>query len=351
MGITASDVITSMPSVWGATDAASAASVYPLAAFVAVPLAAVVSDPAQMWHAGKRYGTVAEHIRTASSEISQAVDRHASADHWREKGRDAFVANRVKPYQDTLDQAAKMYDNVHDTLLGCAVGYTMAGLASAVIGAAVLNYVASLLAAAAVPGANVATTFVANERMLNASQVVRDLISGLAKVNDVAGSIIGRITAEIKALPALTGAGAGLSGYYIGARAEPAFEKTQTTLHWPRRLKPGEALPTGYRAASAADQDAIKKIDPASITALGRDLDRGAAKTLADAYDQAQGNDVGYPGFGLVGLHLAHAHSVMREHAAQQLAACRDTPGAWLPGLRTNAGNWVFAEQANVAAI
>lgn len=350
MGLTLSDVITSTPSAWGAANAASAAVVYPLAAFVAVPLVTVVSDPAQIWHAGQRYGHVAECIRTASSEISQAVDRHASADHWREEGRNAFVANRVTPYQDTLGQAAGMYDNVRDTLWGCAIGYTVAGLSSAVIGSAVLSYVAGLLAAAVVPGVDVAATYVANARMVEASQVVRTLISGLAKINGVSWSILGRITAEIGALPIVTTVGTGVSGYYIGASAEPSFEKTQTTLNWPRQLKAGAAVPPGYRAPSAADQDAIKKITPASITALGRDLDRGPAKTLADAYDQAQGNDVGYPGFGVVGLHLAHAHSVMRHHAAQQLAACRDTPGTWLPGLRTCSDTWVFAEQAGVDA-
>jgi hypothetical protein len=43
-------------------------------------------------------------------------------------------------------------------------------------------------------------------------------------------------------------------------------------------------------------------------------------------------------------------HSRLRDHARDQLAACRDTLGSWLPGLRTSAGNWVFAEQADTAA-
>ncbi|MGI5231923.1 hypothetical protein [Actinoallomurus sp. CA-142502] len=348
MGLTVSDVITSAPSTWGAANAASAAIVYPLAAFVAVPLATLVSDPAQMWHAGQRYGEVADRLRTASSEVSQAVERHASADHWKEKGKDAFIANRVKPYQDTLGAAADMYDNVRDTLWGCAVGYTVAGMASAVIGSALLNFVAAKLAAAVVPAVDVAAEYVANRLMVQAAQTVRALIKGLAAINGVAIKIIGDVS-SVKLLLA-TGAGSLMSGTYIGAAAAPSFESTQTTLTWPRRLASGEAVPAGYHAPSAADENAIRNIEPASLTALSKDLDRNAAKTLAGAYDHAQGNDVGYPGFGLVGLHLAHAHSVMREHAAQQLAACRDEPGTWLPGLRSNSGVWVCADQASADA-
>jgi hypothetical protein len=353
MGMAVSDIVTSTPSVWGATNAASAAVVFPLAALVAVPLAAVVSDPAQMWHAGERYGGVATGIRSASSEITKTVARHADADDWSERGKDAFISNRVKPYQSALDQAAGMYEDLRDTLRGCATAYTGAGLASAVVGSAVLSYVASILALAVVPGVNATATYVANVRMIEAARVVRHLITGLAKVNGVAGAILARLTAEFGALkvvlPALTAGDAALSGYYIGAKAAPSFESTQSiTVNWPRKLPAGAALPPGYRAPSAADNDAIKKIRPESIKALGKDLDIGAAATLGGAYDQAQGNDVGYPGFGFVGIHLAHAHSGMRDHAAEQLAACRDTPGTWLPGLRTSADNWIFADQANV---
>ena len=353
MGISVSDVVTSTPSVWGAANAATAAIVFPLAAIAAVPLAALVSDPAQMWHAGERYANVAGQIRSAGAEMTQIVDHHANADHWNERGRNAFVANRVKPYQATLEQAAAMYDNIDSTLKGCAVGYTGLGLASAVIGSAVLNYVAGLLALAVVPAVNATAVYVANARMVEAAQVVRNLIGGIAKVNGVSVAILGRLAADLGGAKAVLGtlgaAGGSLGGYYVGVRGVPSFQKTQVALNWPKRLAPGATLPAGYRAPSAADKDAIKMIDPASIRALGNDLDDGAAHTLGAAYEEARGNDVGYPGFGVVGLHLAHAHSVMRHHAAEQLAASRDTPGTWLPGLHTSADNWIFAEQANVA--
>jgi hypothetical protein len=354
MGMTVSDMVTSAPSVWGATNAAAAAVVYPPAALVALPLAAVVSDPAQMWHAGERYGDVATQIRSASAEMTEAVTRHAGADHWSERGRNAFIATRVTPYQNNLEQAAAMYDDIQSTLRGCATAYVGAGLSSGVIGATVLSYVSALLALGAVPGANVAWAATANARILTVLRVARSLVDGLAKVNRLAGGIVGRLTAEFGALnvvlPTLTVGGAAVSGYYITGSAGKSFARTQTTLHWPRQLPTGAAMPAGYRAPGAADKDAIKKIEPESIKALGKDLDIGAAETLGKAYDQARGNDVGYPGFGFIGIHLAQAHTVMRDHAAQQLAASRDTPGTWLPGLRTNADNWIFAEQANVDA-
>jgi hypothetical protein len=368
MGMTVSDMVTSVPSVYGATTSAraavvaaraapftwTAALVSPVAALVAVSLAATVSDPAQMWHAGERYGDVATHIRAASSEMTGAVARHAGTDNWSERGKDAFVATRVTPYQNNLKQAAAMYDDIKRTIQGCAIAYGGAGISSALIGAAALNLVASLVATAGVPGANVPAAVAANAGLAQATKVARALMDGLTKVNSFAEKILIDLFARFRSLQVLVpvvgvGSMAGEINYLKGD-ADRAFEGTQTTLNWPRQLPAGAAMPAGYRAAGAADKDAIKKIRPESIKALGKDLDAGAAETLGTAYEQARGNDVGYPGFGAVGLHLAHAHSVLRDHAAQQLAASRDTPGTWLPGLRTNADNWIFAEQANVDA-
>jgi hypothetical protein len=365
MGMTASDMITSVPSVYGATTSAraavlaagaapfamSAAVLYPLTVLVAVSLAATVSDPAQMWHAGERYGDVAKLIRAASSEMTGAVARHAGADNWSERGKDAFVATRVTPYQNNLEQAAAMYDDIQHTLKGCAVAYVGAGLSSSVIGATALSFVSGVVALAAVPGANGAAAVAANGGLAQAMKFARALMTGLSKVNGFAEANLSRLLARFKVLVPVVGVGSmtGEVNYLMGD-ADHAFEGTQTTLSWPRQLPAGAAMPAGYRAADAADKDAIKKIRPESIKALGKDLDASAAETLGKAYEQARGNDVGYPGFGIVGLRLAHAHSVLRDHAAQQLAACRDAPGTWLPGLRTHADNWIFAEQANVKA-
>lgn len=351
MGVTISDVVTSAPSMWGAANAVSASYVFPLAAFVAVPLVAVVSDPAQMWHAGDRYGRVAGHLRSAREEIGRVVARHADADHWAERGKDAFLANRVKPYQAALEQAAGMYDDMDHTLKGCAIAYSIVGLSSAAIGSAVLSYVAELLAMAVMPGVNATATVVGNARMLQAGELARAVIGGLAKTNGVVAAILSRLTSEAIAAKGvqagLGAAGMALGGFYVGGRGAPSFHAAETTVNWPKQVPAGAGLPEGYRAPSAADQAAIRNIDPDSIKTLGKELERSVGGVLGAAYDQACGNDVGYPGFGLIGLHLAHAHAQMRSHGAQQLAACRDTPGTWLPGLTATAGNWAFAEQAN----
>jgi hypothetical protein len=345
MGSTA-DIITSGPSVIGATSAATAATYYPFARFVAVPLVLIVSDPAQIWHAGERFSTIADHLRTASSEMTAAVTRHADSDHWNEHGKKAFLNNRLKPYQQALAKSAQMFDDVRLTLFGCATSYTFAGIASAAIGAEVLASAASVLVSAAVAPLEAGAISMANYRLLQAWQVVKKIMGFLAALDSAVVGAFGKITNLL-----ITGGAIGteaLTGvYYPNSSAIHSFKDTEVTVRWPMQQKAGAALPEGYHAPSAAQSHALKMIAPASIKALGEDLDKGAAQTIGQAYDQARGNDVGAPGFGLIGIRTAHAYSEMRNHAADQLAACRDAPGTWLPGLRTTADNWIFAEQKN----
>jgi hypothetical protein len=350
MGITA-DVITSGPSVWGAANAACAATVFPWAWPVAGLLGLIISDPAQMWHAGERFGTVADHLRTASSQMTTSVARHADNDHWNEQGKNAFVANRVEPYQQSLAKSAQMFDDINSALRGCATAYEFAGLSSAVIGSEVLAAVAPLLAAAVLPGLDAPAVYVVNARMLAAGQKIRRIIATLAKVNNVALSIFGTVPKLGLALGAV-GTEALTGFYYPNGPALRSFKDAEVTVQWPKQYDVGGTpVPKGYHAPTAAQSAAMKKITPESIKALGNDLDEGAARTIGQAYDQARGNDVGVPGFGLIGIATAHAYSEMRDHAADQLAACRDAPGNWLPGLRTTADNWIYTEQKNDRAV
>ncbi|GGL41664.1 hypothetical protein GCM10014719_48690 [Planomonospora parontospora subsp. antibiotica] len=354
MGVAPSDVITSAPSVWGAAGASSAAAVFPLAAPVALALGTLVSDPAQIWHAGDRYGGVAERVRSASTLVTEAVNGRADADRWTERGRDAFMAARVRPYQETLGQAAEMYDAMDAALKLTAVAYTSVGLSSAVIGAALVRHVASLLAAAVVPALNVQATYVANARMVEAGTAVRALIAGLAKANGPAAALLSGVAARLgvsrAVLAGLGTLGAGGLGGFVGARAVPAAGGAATPLEWPRRVEgdvEGDAVPGGFRAPTADQRAGMRSIRPDSIRALGEDLDAGPGRVLDAAYEDARGIEVGFPGFGVAGIHLFHAHGEMRDGAVRQLAAGRDVPGTWLPGLRTTADNWVFAERAN----
>jgi hypothetical protein len=350
MGITTADVITSGPSVAGAASAAAAATVYPFARIVAVPLALIVSDPAQMWHAGERYGTVADRLRTASSEMTAAVARHAGSDHWNEQGKKAFLASRVTPYQQALAKSAQMFDDVHSALRGCATSYAIAGVSSAVIGAEIFSYASGALISAAIAPVAPEVYVATNAQLLATWQVVKKIVGALAALDATIVGVFGKIT-NIMITTGAMGTAALTGGYYPNHSAPASFDAAEVTVRWPMQQKAGAALPEGYHAPSAAQKDALKKITPASIKALGEDLDKGAAQTIGQAYDQARGNDVGVPGFGMIGIKAAHAYAEMRDHVAGQLAACRDTPGTWLPGLRTTADNWIFAEQKNDRAI
>ncbi|MBG0815471.1 hypothetical protein [Planomonospora sp. ID82291] len=354
MGVAPSDVITSVPSVWGAANASSAAVVFPPAVPVALALGTLVSDPAQIWHAGDRYGSVAERVRSANALVGEAVNGRADADRWTEGGRDAFMAARVRPYQETLTQAADMYDGMDAALKATALAYTFVGLSSAVVGAALVRYVAPLLAAAVVPPLKAQATYVANARMVEARAAVRTLIAGLAKTNGSAAALLSAAAVRLGAsrdvlagLGVLGTAGlAGLGGYHIGGRAAPALGAAATPLAWPRRIE-GGAAPDGFGVPTAAQRAGMRSIHPDSVKALGEDLDTGPGRILDAAYEDARGVEVGFPGFGVAGIHLFHAHGEMRDGAVRQLAAGRDVPGAWLPGLRTTADNWAFAERAN----
>jgi hypothetical protein len=215
---------------------------------------------------------------------------------------------------------------------------------------------APLLASAVLPGLNAPAAYVANATMVEAGALVRSLIAGLARINAAAVWIFARAAADFELSSAwLTCLGTvGLSavgGYFLGARAVPNLKGSVKPLRWPEELTSGAPVPSGFRRATAAQARDMKRIHPGSITTLSHDLDTGAGATLGKAYDEAQHIAVGAPGFGVAGIYVGHAHTTMHENAARQLAAGRDTPGKWLPALRTAAGNWVFAEEATVDTI
>ncbi len=354
--MSASDIITSAPSVWGAANAASAVALEPAALIVAIPLAAFVSDPAEMWHAGERYGQVAKMIQSASEKMTEDVKRHALDEHWNEEGRNAFMADRLTPYQDTLDQAATMYLKIEDTLMRCAEGYTAVGLASALLGSATVAFATAALARKAVDPMGISDYAV----MRVLANIAKGLAEGLGKLNSFAMAILKEFAKQRlsdRAIDGLRFMGLGVASLVVGVSegidlttSRTYFTANDATLNWLRQQPEGSAMPAGYHAPSAKDQAAIKKIRPESITALGKDLTAHAGEDLGAAYDLACHNEVGHPGFGVVGVRVGHAHVEMRDHAAAQLAACRDTPGTWLPGLRSTAANWIIADQAGADA-
>ncbi|WP_449066794.1 hypothetical protein [Planomonospora algeriensis] len=91
-------------------------------------------------------------------------------------------------------------------------------------------------------------------------------------------------------------------------------------------------MPDGFRAPTADQRAGMRSIHPDSIRALGEDLDAGPGRILDAAYEDARGIEVGFPGFGVAGIHLFHAHGEMRDGAVRQLAAGRDVPAPGCPG-------------------
>jgi uncharacterized protein YukE len=365
MGATPGDIISSAPSVWGATNAALAASVYPPYSWIALVLGALVSDPAQMWHSADRFEKVAKLVRSANGEMTERVHQHAGS--WDEKGKDAFFATRLRPYQGALEQAADMYDDMATTLRGNALSYTSVGTTSMVLGSMLLNHSAAYVVTSPLPGANIAAQSAASLAAFRAQVVAGHLVKGLHAVNALAADLFTTVASRLPmwfkltkapmttgATLALTGGPAallgGAGGYHIATGA-PALKENVRIVPWPKEPGAGTAVPEGYRAPTAKQVNDLKRIHPESVLALGKDLDAGAGAKLGEAYELARTVEVGLPGFGAVGTHLAFAFSVMRNSATEQLAGGRDEPGTWLPALKTVAGNWVSAEEATRDAV
>ncbi|GAA0365586.1 hypothetical protein NE235_02200 [Actinoallomurus spadix] len=359
MGLTSEDVITSAPSVYGAACAMGAASLYWPAAILVPILGGVVSDPAQIWHLGTRCRHVADRIRAASDEMTAAVKSCADDFHWKEKGKKAFLETRLWPYQDALDEAADNFDSLANTLSLTAVGYTGLGLLSAAVGAAALTTVTSgALAGVVAPE----ITLAVNGRL---AQIMKVIVSALRRLATWNGKLAKAMIEVLKRQEVLTrGAGRavklGTGGVLavsevgslaVGGIAASTMKDDVDDVRWPERLAAGAAVPKGYKAATADQKNALRQIRHESIVELGKRLDSTAGVTLDAACREAADLHAGQPGFGACGQPIASAFKTARDGAVEQLTEARDTPGTWLPGLRTTAGNWVTAEDHSIIKI
>ncbi|MFC4589300.1 hypothetical protein [Sphaerisporangium corydalis] len=350
MGVTKADVITSAPSVSGAAQAVAAAYVLPLVGLpIAAALTTFVSDPAQIWHAADRFEHVATLVRSAGTLLGDEIA--AGTREWNEKGKDAFVTSRVEPYGRALDEAAAMYDDLGDTLKSGAVAYSTLGIASAVIGAATLAIARTAfsngLAGQAVGNAALAG---ARERVVSLTKYVDEVNRLMAKIfSHAASQVIKNAGVRRFSAFAVNGALTGVPGAYIlSGPFGSALTGDVRTVPWPKEIKDGEPVPTGYRAAQSKD---LKLVHPDAIRALGKALESTVGATLGRALDAARTNEVGLPGFGVIGIPVAHAFSAVRNGAADQLAGGVDTVGTWLPMLATAGGNWAVAEKATTDAV
>ncbi|WP_067459581.1 hypothetical protein [Actinomadura macra] len=87
----------------------------------------------------------------------------------------------------------------------------------------------------------------------------------------------------------------------------------------------------------------IKFKGPA-LRKLGADIEKSADSVLKPARTQLDGIGVGYPGFSVVGIPLALAHTVIGNQASQQIEKASTQIKSWRVALDKTARTWENAE-------
>lgn len=229
------DFIDSAPSVLGAGLTGYACIAVPAAIPLAVMQGTVISDPAQIWHAGSRHAELAGQADSANTQLTQAVDKQASAGNWDGNDKNLFVQAHVKPYKTALDQTAQMHKGIDSSMSTLAKVYMGAGILSATIGGIMAACAAAVAGTFWLPGANVATEAAATATAEVSSGVFRSILMKLVTLIGNAG----RLLKSIKGLLALAATG------YFGMKAGTmALEgNTRTPTFWPGATPPGGQAP------------------------------------------------------------------------------------------------------------
>lgn len=229
------DFIDSAPSVLGAGLTTYACFAVPAAIPLAVMQGVVISDPAQIWHAGTRHAHLAGQANSAKTQLTQAVDKRASSDNWEGNDKNLFVQAHVEPYKTALDQTAQMHNGIDSSMSTLAKAYMGVGLLSATIGGIMAACASGVIACSWIPGANVAAEGAATATAETSSGVFRGLLMKLATLISNAG----RLLASIKGQLALAATD------YFGMKAGKTMLKGNTTMptFWPGATQPGGQAP------------------------------------------------------------------------------------------------------------
>ncbi|MDN3359711.1 hypothetical protein [Actinomadura sp. DC4] len=191
-----SDFIDSAPSVTGAGLTTYACFAVPSAIPLALMQGAVISDPAEIWRAGAAHTDLAGKANTTKSEITQAVDKRASADNWEGNDKNMFVQANVEPYKSALDQTAQTHDGINDALSTLAKVYMGAGLLSLTIGGILAACASGVIACSWIPGANVAAEGAATAAAETSTGVFRTILSRLALLISKAGKLLSSLKGQ-----------------------------------------------------------------------------------------------------------------------------------------------------------
>ena len=227
------DFIDSAPSVLGAGLTTAACFAVPAAIPLALMQGTVISDPAQIWHAGSRHNDLAGKADSAKTELTQAVDKRASADSWDGNDKNMFVQANVEPYKTALDQTAQMHNGIGDSMSTLAKVYMGAGLLSATIGGIMAACAVAVAGTSWIPGVDVATEGAATATAETSSSVFRSILLKLATLIGNAG----RLLKSIKGLLALAAVGYG--GTKVGATGLKSH--AMSTTFWPGTTPTGQA--------------------------------------------------------------------------------------------------------------
>jgi hypothetical protein len=229
------DFIDSAPSVLGAGLTTAACFAIPAAIPLAAMQGTVISDPAQIWHAGSRHADLAGQADSAKTQLAQAVDKRASADNWDGNDKNLFVQAHVEPYKTALDQTAQMHNGINSSMGTLAKVYMGAGILSATIGGIMSLCAIAVAGTCWIPGVDVATEGAATATAETSSGVFRSILMKLATLIGNAG----RLLKSIKGLLALAATG------YFGTKAgKTALEgNTMMPTFWPGATQPGGQAP------------------------------------------------------------------------------------------------------------
>jgi hypothetical protein len=228
------DFIDSAPSVIGAGLTTAACFAVPAAIPLAAMQGTVISDPAQIFHAGDRHTALAGKANDAKTQLTSLVDKRASTDQWDGEDKNMFVQAHVEPYKTALDQTATMHNGINSSLNTLAKVYMGAGLLSLTIGGIMAACAVAVAGTSWIPGVNAATEGAATAAAQTSSGVFRSIMMKLMTLIGNAG----RLLKSIKGLLALAGVG------FLGTWMEKTALKGSTAapVFWPgTNPSPGQA--------------------------------------------------------------------------------------------------------------
>jgi hypothetical protein len=223
------------PSITGAALTGAACFFIPSAIPLAVMLASAISDPEQIGRAGDKHGDLATQADSAKTQLTQAVDKRASADNWDGNDKNLFVQAHVEPYKTALDQTAQMHNGIKSSLGTLANVYEGAGLLSLTIGGIMAASAAAVAATLWIPGVDAATEATATAMAQTANTTFRRILFRLvALIHKAAG-----LLKSIKGLLALAATG------YFGMKAGSSGMQasTMSPTFWPGATQQGGQAP------------------------------------------------------------------------------------------------------------